>query len=319
MMMACISDDVSSIDEQPINRNTRFSNTYSLFGILSSLAWIATSYVALSYHPDPKFADCTLRHNLLTMGQAFAFPLPVFWSAFMALSKSSKEGTIHSSEISQRLNIGIAIASFWLAASLTFPSSFAFGYDLYTTQHKVITSILHSCTGIFALVQTLRSISIGQITRRFIDALIWIDRTTFNQKNSADATASLGLLYFAIQPVVSPYPLATIPTILGKRLSRPASAFTLLGSVIAYSIKERSKDDNERSVQNVLRRGIGLGSAAHIALIFLKIIGVDGGGLIFKGRGLWEVYPAMIAVPFAAACSFAVYALLCFAVWTDDK
>jgi len=118
-----ISNDVSSSDKQPSNkRNSILSNIYTLFGILSSLAWIATSYVALSYHPDPKFADCTLRHNLLTMGQAFAFPLPVFWSAFMALSKSSKDGTIHSSKISQRLNMGIAIASFWLAASLAFPS-----------------------------------------------------------------------------------------------------------------------------------------------------------------------------------------------------
>jgi len=81
MMMATISDDVSS-SEQP---SKSLSNIYSLFGILSSLAWIVTSYVALSYHPDPKFADCTLRHNLLTMGQAFAFPLPVFWSAFEAL------------------------------------------------------------------------------------------------------------------------------------------------------------------------------------------------------------------------------------------
>jgi len=320
MMMATISDDVSSSDEQLIsNRNTRLSNTYSLFGILSSLAWIATSYVALSYHPDPKFADCTLRHNLLTMGQAFAFPLPVFWSAFMALRQSAKDGTINSSKISQRLNMGIAIASFWLAASSAFTSSFAFGYDLYTIQHKVITSIIHSCTGIFVLVQSLRYTSIGQITRRFIDAL-WMDRSTFNQKNSAVyATVSLGLLYFAIQPVVSPYPLATIPTILGKRLSRPASAFTLLGSVVAYSLEERSIDDSEISIQKILRRGIGLGSAAHLALIFLKIIGVDGGGLIFKGRGLWEVYPAMIAVPFAASCSFAVYALLCFAVWTDDE
>jgi len=206
-----------------------------------------------------------------------------------------------------------------LAASSTYSSAFAFGYDLYTTKHKVITSIIHLCTGIFALVQALRCTSTGQIIRRFIDSL-WMDRSTFNQKNSAVyATASLALLYFAIQPVVSTYPLATIPTILGKRLSRPASAFTLLGSVIAYSLKERSIDVNERSVQNVLRRGIGLGSAVHLALIFLKIIGVDGGGLIFKGRGLWEVYPAMIAVPFAASCSFAVYTLLCFAVWTDDE
>ena len=92
-----------------------------------------------------------------------------------------------------------------------------------------------------------------------------------------------------------------------------------MGSVIAYCLKEkRDNNDDEKKIRSTLRRGIRWGSTSHLSLIFMKIIGVDGGGLLFRGRGLWEVYPAMIAVPFTAAVSFSVYAILCFGTWTDD-
>ena len=40
--------------------------------------------------------------------------------------------------------------------------------------------------------------------------------------------------------------------------------------------------------------------------------GVDGGGLLLPGRGLWEFYPAMVAAPKAAAVSCAAH--LCLAL-----
>lgn len=61
-------------------------NAQCVMGVLSAVAWIFVSITALSYHPDPKFADCTLRHNILTMSQAFAFPLPVGYATIAALS-----------------------------------------------------------------------------------------------------------------------------------------------------------------------------------------------------------------------------------------
>ena len=49
-------------------------------------------------------------------------------------------------------------------------------------------------------------------------------------------------------------------------------------------------------------------------LIALKLNGVDGGG--FPGRGLWEVYPVIISVPFAAGVSILVHAIACYAMYS---
>jgi hypothetical protein len=328
----CSPKRLPSASASKNDENARMiSNTYRITGTLSAIAWITTAYDALSFHPDPKFADCSLRHNLLTMSQAFAFPLPVGWASFHALSNSALDCTLGSTT-SQRLNTGIAVASFWLAASVAYPPMFAFGYDLYSYRHKIIAATIHAMTGIFALKMTSMSINIVQFVRGILDSL-WKFGPDFNsglahRNSSAYATGSLGLLYFTIQPIVSPFPLATIPTILGKRLSRPASAFNLLGSIVAYCLKDKIthgseltngiKISEEKSNRNILRNGLAFGSAAHLFLILLKIIGMDGGGLIFPGRGLWEVYPAMISVPFAAGVSIIMHAILCFAGATEE-
>ena len=62
-----------------------------------------------------------------------------------------------------------------------------------------------------------------------------------------------------------------------------------------------------------LRRGLALATAGHLVLIFLKMAGIDGGGLLLPGTGLWEFYPSMVAAPTAAAASVMVYGALCYA------
>ena len=118
--------------------------------------------MALSYHPDPKFQECTLRHNILTITQAFAFPLPILFSCFKVLSilslkTENDENSVKNMEWNRRafrrMNFGLSIASFWLAFSSAFASKFAFGYDLYSLPHKVAVTCVHSLTGLFALNQ----------------------------------------------------------------------------------------------------------------------------------------------------------------------
>jgi len=304
------------------------ANVYCLSGIASALAWVITACVSLSFHPDPKFMDCTLRHNILTMSQAFAFPVPIAWACFEALRIAAKNDILYSAR-SHRLNLGVAAASLWLAASSAFAPKFAFGYDLYSLPHKIAATAVHTATGMFALNISLRSASVSQIIRRLIDSLWKLGPNAASESESSHrnsalyATGSVGLLYFTILPIVSPFPLATIPTILGKRLSRPASAFTLLGAIVAYSLKLRrhnslSNNSGEQKMLRALRKGLAVGSASHLLLIFLKLIGVDGGGWVFRGRGLWEVYPALISVPFAAGVSMAVHGILCLAAFSKD-
>ena len=97
---------------------------YTILGVASAMAWMAVSFCALSYHPDPKFVDCTMRHTVLTVGQAFAFSLPVGWAAFQALhhySTTTTSATTNNPDATsstfRRLNLGVALASLWLAAA----------------------------------------------------------------------------------------------------------------------------------------------------------------------------------------------------------
>ena len=349
--------------------NDIIMNMYSITGILSICSWVYTSFVALSYHPDPKFISCTLRHNVLTMTQAFAFPLPIAFASFRVLQVLAKHNkldsdyriyteNISSGIIGRRINIGIALASVWLAGatSVTWAPKFAFGYDLYSTRHKIISSFIHTFTALFSLGVAFlcTKSSFGELIRGTVDSL-WklgpsTNKESLHRNSGLYAIGSVGLFWFTVLPIVSPYPLTTIPTILGKRLSRPASAFTLQGAIIAHCLKDRStcshhlalNDHNKGNIEDssvklplslsskeedklmmstrkILRNGLARGSGSHILLLFLKLIGVDGGGWIIPGNGLQEVYPAMISVPFSTGASLAVHVILCYAACSDDE
>lgn len=298
---------------------------------------IHSSITALSYHPDPKFADCTLRHNILTMSQAFAFQLPVGYAATAALSSPDSATGTTSTVVRRRLNLAVAAASIWLASSAAFASKFAFGYDLYSWKLKLFASVIHTTNGLLAMLawrksfHTTSNMTISSCLSRVISGTIgslWnigpskpcsdpdSPQLISNNNASTWGLCAAGLLWFTILPIVSPYPLATVPTILGKRLSRPASAFTFLSAVCAFCLKESAESGAEvydHTQISRLRKGLMIGSSLHLLLLVLKLIGVDGGGLLLPGRGLWEVYPAMLAVPFATASSLIVHALVCFA------
>lgn len=256
------------------------------------------------------------------MAQALVFPLGVLWGGFGSLAHSSRgtrEGGL--------LEGGMCVTHLYLMFATGFcPSLFAFGYDLVLTRVKILTTLLFGFSAAVTArgvwnktrsrtnshtTQGVTTASDGEITN--FESF----KTSFISAPLATA-ATVGLLWFAIQPLVVGYPLATIPTILGKRLSRAASAFTFLGAIEMMTMRMLNKKDenaNQRHLwtRRTIGRGLGIGSALHLALILLKLIGVDDGGLLLPGRGLWTWYPAMMAVPWATAASCVVHFMTCLA------
>eukprot|EP00980_Cylindrotheca_fusiformis_P020352 scaffold7356_cov73-Cylindrotheca_fusiformis.AAC.1 len=119
----------------------------------------------------------------------------------------------------------------------------------------------------------------------------------------------LGLLILSILPQLVGFPTATIPTILGKRFSRTASGMTFLSAILVYCIRESynnhnagSSDNNDANAIQTLRQGLTVGALGHLFLIIAKFVGLDGGGLLINGNGLWEYYPSMVNAARSATC-----------------
>lgn len=101
---------------------------------------------------------------------------------------------------------------------------------------------------------------------------------------------------------------------------RAPAGFTFLSAVVCYTLKDAAERGRaSASTFATLRRGLGLGCAAHLAVVSAKLIGIDGGGLLLPGRGLWQFYANAMAVPFAAATSLLMYGLVAFAAATPPR
>lgn len=322
----------NSQDDSPYNLSTRFRKIYSTAGFCSAAAWIALSISALSHHPDPLFIDNSWKHNLLTMSQAFAFPLPVMLASFRCVTRKrdDNDASVDNSATLQRLNFGVAVSFLYATASATiWAPLFAFGYDLYSLELKVIAGSIFFSTSLLAMTAWTKLArpkgpfdAINRIVRGFLSSLWSIAPSRGSSSTAAlYATATAGFLWFNLLPLASEYPLVTIPTLLGKSLSRAAGAFTFLGAVVSYCLKDAS-EKNQLSDSNatyiLLRRGLGWGSALHLIVIALKFIGIDDGGFLLPGRGLWELYPEMLALPLVTTMSLLLHAVVCFAAFSSD-
>ena len=88
-MSSSVSESSGSDSSSPSGPAT----AYAVAGVASLCAWLVISYTALSFHPTPSInAACGLRHNALTMAQAWALPLPLGWAVFSALHSAASVG-----------------------------------------------------------------------------------------------------------------------------------------------------------------------------------------------------------------------------------
>jgi len=273
---------------------------YQVAGAASVVAWTVCSVVALKSHPNAAIdAACGLRHNVLTIAQALALPLPLLWSVFDALQAAASNGWDRlKSATYRRLNLGAAAASLWLAAAAVWAPAFATGHNMYPPALKAAAAAAHMFTAAICLGAWGRCVDsspgpvsghyVPRITRGFIGSLWRLapsgasddpDAAAGRDGRNEWALAALLFGYFSVLPVVSPFPLATVPAILGKRLSRAVSGFTFLSAVVAFTLKDAAERGRATaSTFKTLRRGLGLGCASHLAVVALKLAGVDGGG-----------------------------------------
>jgi hypothetical protein len=298
-------------------------------GVLGIASWIFVSYLALSRHPVPAIhAAASTRHNAFTIAQAVTFPVAVLSSVVATLSSNSRRIQNEAVQTTtRRLSLGLAIASFWTAAAVFFGPTFSVGYDLFSNPFRYGGATIFSFQGLLGLVRwkQARGGSVVGMVHGGVRSLF--DMLSPNKKHNNDsddndsaalyAFGSLGLLILALLPQMVRFPTATIPTLLGKRLSRTASGFTLLGSVAAFSLqKEKEQADDDTNTLDLLRRGLGIGSALHVGLVAAKLIGLDGGGLLLPGRGLWQDYPSLVGAATPATVlmmvTYSVLAIGCF-------
>lgn len=280
--------------------------------VASSISWTTLSVIALSHHPDPRFAHCSLQHNLLTMSQALLFPLGILWTTTIGTATAA---TTRKPWI---LPAGLALTYAQLTASTVWAPAFCFGYDLYPPLVKQLTGGVFSASAVAAALRsmsTLRSKNRPAKEGQLQDTKSLLSIDSGWRKNAGYclySAATIGFFIFSSLPFLSGYPRATIPTILGKRLSRPATCFHWLGGAASYYLmntmrKGTSTDAGTARRASIVSRGLAWSSGLHLALIVAKLVGVDDGGLLIPGRGLWEVYPAMIAVPRTLAASLLLH------------
>ena len=317
------------------SKESSTTETAALVGLIATVSsWCVIAFQGLMYHP--KLTLC-LRHNLFTIAHALAFPLPILVASFLALTQTSSTADLLEYRVQRRIVLGIAVVSLWTGAAVFWGPAFSVGYNLFSNPVRYGCASIHLATAVWAVgkwkrlgasgnyVANIASGCVGSFFSLLSSFPFTQKEPTSDDKSTKDeislyALSSLGLFLLAALPQLVSFPTATVPTLLGKRLSRAASGFTFLGAILAHCLQDAMELGQKFPMMTTLRRGLSIGAIGHLGLVMAKIIGMDGGGLLLPGTGLWEFYPSLVkSSPAAILLMFVTYSVLAYVSTREES
>lgn len=304
---------------------------YQAAGIASAATWAAIAVGALATYKPHR-----ITHNSIGVMQALT-ALPIIISCCAALADFAKGGWSElQSEDARRLNLGLAAASMWSAVTVVWAPAFT-AANVRTIDPVVYAMpLLASATTVHLAVAGLclavwrRSVPRASVTRVVNGVLssLWrlgpqapeIDSAAAAPQPSPSALSTLALSFasFTCISALSPFPLATVPSLLGKRLARASGAWTLLTVAILITLKDGAervlrdaagafasvtepappRQSSSAAAHAILGRGVQIHAASHLAVAAARPL-LDTTAL----------YPAAFACRPAVLLSIVVYVL----------
>jgi len=260
------------------------NNAYRLASAASVAAWSACAVTALSRHPTLALPAAHARLSIL---QALT-PLPLLTASFEAAPDD------------RTVQLGLAAASAWLCAAVVFAPHFtataaARAPGLAHMAHSAAITYPAPLRAVAAAVHAGAALLCGvgyassPPTKGRAPSPVW--------RGVAIAFAGLALV-----AAVAPFPLATLPTMLGRRLSRAFGAFSLLYAAAAMALATAD--------QKVLRRGVARAAAAHWVAV--------GAKLVVERNCLREFYPAAFSRPVASLAALGTFSAALFVATRGD-
>ena len=242
---------------------------YLASGAASALAWSTTSAWALGTYKPHRIA-----HNTVGVLQALTV-IPLICSTFGSLASAAA----HSGRaalrhvIFRRLNLGCAAASLWSAFAVVYSPQLTAA--LVRTVDPVVYPGLVAAGALGAYLSAAalcldswsRSVDEPRMLveralhepRRLVERVLRSLSTLAPHSNptavtlTAEATRNsmrnhYSLLTFAFGlfsalAIFAPFPLATVPSLVGKRLARAFGAWTLLASIVCYTLRSIAHEE----------------------------------------------------------------------------
>jgi len=316
----------------------KLEHAYLATGLATAASWAACALGALATYKPWRYT-----HNTIGVLQALtALPLIWACFHSLVVGSRDGMLRMRQADC-RRLNLGLAAASCWMAITVVFAPAFTSALvrtvdpvvypiplqgkcgcgvetqacnalHLYKLSHIFLLPVAAVAThlGTAALcLSTWRGSVMRDTPSRIVSGVLgtnWkVDRSDDPDQAPLYANeyslASLAFAVFTALAIFAPFPLATIPSLLGKRMARAFGAWTLVAAVMLYELKGAAQEGRlgkgcNRCPTCFLKTGILLFTCSHGA--------VGAARLALEST---SVYPAALACVPALVASLLVYFL----------